>query len=404
MARVKLLVAAGSLIALTVIFLSLQEHQVVPQLPKIPRPYRWTYDPVRDERNLGLTEAQCEEAFPGQDAEIVRAREWHAANGGIEEEQVRLWRDEPDKAHGQVRVLIYDGDIFVVGEKQGVVDRTRYLAGLSMIYRAITAIPDPRMLPNVEFTLDRMDHPNPEPQRPGRTAWGWCRHKTDNNTWVMPDFNGWSSSSWDTVGGYRAFRQKSKPFLTPFKDKIKKVLWRGQLDVGQKISQIRSKLLEVSKDKSWSDCAELKWGPREGVVPMEEHCKWQFLIHTEGPRQNYVAAKNDWSDLNDIMDYYLLNQDEAERIAEESARTFRDRYLTPAAEACYIRRMIYEYAKVQNFEPQLYKNITNDDGTVTRRMRGVSWERFAFKAPARFDIPGGPEGYWFKSNQVDFED
>ncbi|KAL9094114.1 MAG: hypothetical protein Q9165_003529, partial [Trypethelium subeluteriae] len=265
MARVKLLVAAGSLIALTVVFLSLQEHQVVPQLSKIPRPYRWTYEPVRDERNLGLTEAQCEEAFPAQDAEIVRAREWHATNGGIEEEQVRLWRDEPDKAHGQVRVLIYDGDIFVVGEKQGVVDRTRYLAGLSMIYRAITAIPDPRVLPNIEFTLDRMDHPNPEPQRPGRTAWAWCRHKTDNNTWVMPDFNGWSSSSWDTVGGYRAFRQKSKPFLTPFKDKIKKALWRGQLDVGQKISVIRSKLLEVSKDKSWSDTAELKWGPREGV-------------------------------------------------------------------------------------------------------------------------------------------
>ena len=151
-----------------------------------------------------------------------------------------------------------------------------------MIYRSITAIPDPRVLPNVEFTLDRMDHPNPEPKRPGRTAWGWTRHKSDNDTWVMPDFNGWSSSVWDTVGGYRAFREKSKEFLTPFQEKTKKALWRGQLDVGQKISEIRRKLLEVSDGKSWSDCGELRWGSRMGVVPMEEHCKWQFLIHTEG--------------------------------------------------------------------------------------------------------------------------
>ena len=120
--------------------------------------------------------------------------------------------------------------------------------------------------------------------------------------------------------------------------------------------------------------------------------------------QNYVAAKNDWSDLDDIMNYYLEHQDEAERIAEESKRTFRDRYLTPAAEACYIRRMIYEYAKVQNFEPPLYKNITEEDGKVTKKMRGYSWERFAFKGPKEFKIPGGPEGYWFKSNQIDFED
>ena len=81
-------------------------------------------------------------------------------------------------------MLIYNGDLYIVGEKQGVVDRTRYLNGAAMIYRAITAVPDPRELPNVEFTLDRMDHPNPEPQRPGRTVWAWTRHVSDNNTWV----------------------------------------------------------------------------------------------------------------------------------------------------------------------------------------------------------------------------
>ncbi len=95
------------------------------------------------------------------------------------------------------------------------------------------------------------------------------------------------------------------------------------------------------------------------------------------------------------MNYYLEHQDEAERIGEETRRTFRNRYMTPAAEACYIRQMIYEWAKVQNFKPQLYK-----DG----KTRGYSWERFVFRSPDRFDIPAPPDDYFFKSNQIDFED
>ncbi|KAI1252836.1 hypothetical protein MGN70_005042 [Eutypa lata] len=403
----------------------------------------WEFIWERDERNLGLSEEQCQAAFPRQYAEIERARDWHASQGGIEEDQIKLWTDEPDKAHGQIRMLIYDGDLYVVGEKQGVVDRARYLQGGSMIYRAISAIPDPSVLPNVEFTLDRMDHPNPSPQKPGRVAWGWTRHVTeDNNTWVMPDFNGWASSFWDTVGGYRAFRERSKKYLTPFEDKTKKALWRGQINVGQKVSEIRKSLLEASKDKSWSDIEEIRWDSGLGhPVQMEEHCKWQFLIHTEGnswsgrlrnlvncnsaiiihnplnwtahfysvlepdgPNQNYIAVKNDWSDLDEKMNYYLEHQDEAARIGEETERTLRNRYMTPAAEACYIRRMIYEWAKVQQFQPKLYKQVKNDKGETVDRMRGYSWERFVFRNPDRFDIPAPPDDYFFKSNQIDFED
>lgn len=304
-----------------------------------------------------------------------------------------------------------------------------------MIYRAITAIPDPRSLPNVEFTLDRMDHPNPEPQRPGRTAWAWTRHLSDNNTWVMPDFNGWASSGWDTVGGYRAFREKTKQTIGPFPKKTPKLLWRGQLNVGQKISIPRTQLLEAAKDQPWSDVGEIHWGNPDKVVAMEDHCKWQFLGHTEGnswsgrlrnlvncnsaivihnplewvahfypllrptgPKQNYIAVHNDWSDLRATMEHYLTpaGQKEAERIADETQRTFRDRYMTPAAEACYIRRMIYEWAKVQKWEPQLYKK----DG----HMRGFSWERFAWRRPPQFKIPPPPDDYFFKSDEVDFED
>ena len=120
--------------------------------------------------------------------------------------------------------------------------------------------------------------------------------------------------------------------------------------------------------------------------------------------QNYIAVKNDWSDLDEKMNYYLEHQDEAERIGEEMRSTLRNRYMTPAAEACYIRRMIYEFAKVQQFEPKLYKEVKDDDGVMHEKMRGYSWERFVFRAPERFDIPAPPDDYFFKSNQIDFED
>jgi hypothetical protein len=253
----------------------------------------------------------------------------------------------------------------------------------------------------------------------------------------MPDFNGWASSDWDKVGGYRAFREKSKKYLTPFKTKTQKLLWRGQLDVGMKVSTIRKALLEVSKDQPWSDVGEFRWGGKgkSGPIDMEKHCEWQFLAHTEGnswsgrlrnlvncnsaiiihnplewmahfypilkpdgPEQNYIAVKNDWSDLPEKMDYYLKHQEEAERIAEQGRRTFRDRYMTPAAEACYIRRMIYEWAKVQQWEPKLYKDDEQE------HMRGFSWERFSWRPGPRFDIPKPPDDYFFKSDKVAFED
>ena len=106
--------------------------------------------------------------------------------------------------------------------------------GLSMIYRAITSIPDPRVLPNIEFTIDRMDLPNPPGGRPDRTVWAWTRRWDDNDTWVMPDFNGWATGDWEAVGGYRAFREKVMLSITPFKKKIRKAIWRGQINVGRK--------------------------------------------------------------------------------------------------------------------------------------------------------------------------
>ena len=64
------------------------------------------------------------------------------------------------------------------------------------------------------------------------------------------------------------------------------------------------------------------------------------------------------------MEYFLKedNSEEGKRIANNSVRTFRERYLTPAAEACYWRKLIKGWSEV-SFEPE-------------RKARGMRVENF----------------------------
>lgn len=60
-------------------------------------------------------------------------------------------------------------------------------------------------------------------------------------------------------------------------------------------------------------------------------------------------------------------------IAGNSLRTFRERYLTRAAGACYWRRLIRGWAEVsEGMEVELFV----DDGMGGKRKRGVRYENF----------------------------
>jgi hypothetical protein len=73
------------------------------------------------------------------------------------------------------------------------------------------------------------------------------------------------------------------------------------------------------------------------------------LIST-GPEQNYVALKQDFSDLDEKMRDLLGDQEKARMIANNSVKMFRDGVLSPAAQTCYWRRMLREWSDV-GFEP-----------------------------------------------------
>ena len=68
----------------------------------------------------------------------------------------------------------------------------------------------------------------------------------------------------------------------------------------------------------------------------------------------------------------LADPAEAQRIADNSVATFRERYLTPAAEACYWRSLWEGYAQVS--EPPTLWTTGKEE---SKKKRGLRYETFA---------------------------
>ena len=88
-----------------------------------------------------------------------------------------------------------------------------------------------------------------------------------------------------------------------------------------------------------------------------------------------MSVERDFNDLDAKMNHYLKHPEEAKKIAENSAKVFRDRYLTPAAQACYWRKMFHSWASV-SFEPELYTTVKGHDGKDRKRVRGTTFETY----------------------------
>jgi hypothetical protein len=235
----------------------------------------------------------------------------------------------------------------------------------------------------------------------------------------MPDFGYWA---WPEVkvGPYKDIRRRiaavdegeahpdgsSVPGMQ-FKEKKKQLVWRGSVTTNP---ELRGKLLKAAQGRSWASIRVIDWDNendvRYNLLPMEEHCRYMFLAHTEGrsfsgrgkyllncrsvvvshklvwreahhaaliasgPEANYVEVERDFSDLDRKISFLIDNPEIAERIADNAVRTFRDRYLTPAAESCYWRYLIRQYAASCEFEPVLYNSQQNGK----KQARGVPFE------------------------------
>ena len=81
-----------------------------------------------------------------------------------------------------------------------------------------------------------------------------------------------------------------------------------------------------------------------------------------------------------------------QRIADNARSTFRERYLTPAAEACYWRSLFRGWAEVQTFEVKGWKDKMVDDPTtgrkkVKRSMRGTPYEAYVLMEEVEWALP-----------------
>jgi len=75
------------------------------------------------------------------------------------------------------------------------------------------------------------------------------------------------------------------------------------------------------------------------------------------------------------MDDLRAHPEKAKLIANNNVETFRERYLTPAAEACYWRELVRRWKEV-SFEPELYHGLGSGAKYKRTRKRGVRFETF----------------------------
>ncbi|KAK6084024.1 O-glucosyltransferase rumi-like protein [Seiridium cupressi] len=397
-----------------------QEQQQISLGQSPPAEEQWAFETQRDALNFGMSDEQCDIAFPDLYWELERARDdIIETKGSIFEKDVHVDRKEEysGRQHGEFQVMIYDGELYVIKEVPGEPDRSRGLAALANMYRALTSIPNPKSIPNIEFVFDIEDVAQSPQHQPNRIRWSWAREKNNPWLWVMPDFDGWSYPD-DGVASYTQFRADvadlESSYALGWDDKPSKLSWRGSLAVN---TQLRGDLVTAAKGRKWSDVEAIDWHNRDNIMAMQDFCRYQYVAHTEGnswsgrlrylhncnsvpvihnleymahyyhllksngTEQNYVEVRRDWRDLDEKMESLIVRPDDARKIAAESTRVFRDRYLTPAAEACYWRRMFKTWRSVMAFEPRSHRVTKN--GTIVRR--GVSWERFAFRQEKSFE-------------------
>ena len=390
---------AGIALALVFLLVALKNSQPTQRLLR-PRPDRttiqdWSYDAQRDALNPALSAAQCDLAFPHHSRELERAAGWYASrNLTIRAEDVAL-----DKHDSKVfRMFIHDNQLRVLEAKRTWGDfwGPRAVFFFQLFERALLgAAALGEKLPSVEFSMFIDDRPNMPSSdaapKDTHLMWGSNRNfnaPQDERVWLLPDFEYWkgpAASSWDEM------QRRAWQHDAPFTSKIPKVLWRGVKHTNRKL---RGPLLDVTKDQEWADVVEVDWARRENFIDLDDHCRYAFLVHTEGvawsgrikylwncdsllfihdlywdfhlaallvpdgPHQNYVPVRRDFADLEEKVQYYLAHPDDAQRIIRNSVNTFRP-YTSTAAQACYLRQMIRTYSTMA-FQPEISETVSVD--------------------------------------------
>ncbi|KAI9370615.1 glycosyl transferase family 90-domain-containing protein [Aspergillus egyptiacus] len=350
-----------------------------------PSPQRggeaWEFDYRRDGQNAGLSGSQCDAAFPGLFEDVMRAGTYWRAQGGLSSAELDAIPLNP----GMGRARIARGELYVVAVRaRGEDHRRKMVAVLSAMHRALVADPDRATRPEIEFVFSVEDKLS-DIAGQHEPIWTLARTADEEAAWLMPDFGYWA---WDhlqtAIGPYDQVVEQAKEYdAIPWDAKKHQLVWRGKPSFAPKL---RRALMDATRDQPWADVQPVGWNEQSqsSVLAMDEHCAYMFIAHVEGrsysaslkyrqacrsvivahqlqyiqhhhyllissgPAQKYVEVARDFSDLAEQIEALLADPARAERIANNSVRTFRERYLTTAAEACYWRVLWDGYGRVWN--------------------------------------------------------
>ncbi|KAG2412903.1 hypothetical protein HFD88_010461 [Aspergillus terreus] len=371
----------------------------------------WEFQPARDAHNEALDRDQCLGAFPGLFEDIDRAATHWQAQGYLGTDEL----DDIPLAHGMARAFIHHGDLHVVAARaRGEDHRRKILAVLSAMHRALVADGNRAARRDIEFVFsvedkveDVTDGANP--------VWVLARTVPETGVWLMPDFGFWAwENPQNSIGPYDQVVDRIRRLdAGSFEEKTPQLVWRGKPSFAPKL---RRALMDAARDKPWGDVKQVDWTDHTNILRMEDHCRYMFIAHVEGrsysaslkyrqacnsvivahklqyiqhhhyllvsdgPNQNYVEVERDFSDLADKIEPLLRDPVRAARIAENNVRTFRDRYLTKAAEACYWRMLFDEYGRVWNSSVPVWSE-------EAQKERGLRYESFLLlDSQAMFDF------------------
>ena len=348
--------------------------------------------------DLHLPQSTCQAEFSRLYPQLTANQVAWKSKGGI------TYNDVQNAAqhcrHGCVHLLIKHGQIFIRAQEKDWQSRVR--STLQLLAEAYGGANEDEkaLIEGTELVISTADFDGfTDPNSRGA---GWVLDKRVGDTqgqYLFPDF---SFASWPEAGipSYREFRRQAAAINAevPWSSKSNRAFWRGDALLGKGIKP-RDSLLSVATGpgtEAWSDVKRTSFwesGPDIGaIVSPADHCRHKFLIHSEGVaysgRSKFILScastvilhKLEWqqhfhpalisdasADQNIVQlqgDYFetlpstmqsLLDQEKvtfpgmpttAERIASNAKRTLTDRYLTPAATACYIRAALISYSGV----------------------------------------------------------
>ncbi|CAK1359703.1 hypothetical protein CB0940_05860 [Cercospora beticola] len=384
----------------------------------------------------------CNAKFPDLYYEIERASVyWKNKKHAISKDDVDIsWHPTGMFEGGAIRFLIHENKVRVLESINAMLDPKgsigeRGTSFLHLLQRALeSATASGEVLPTIEASIVLQDVSSPPTEDGTHSFWTWARPSHDvhfNRTteyngetvhyeqfwkyttferlWLIPNFDFWYTSS---IGYYT--KAVEDAMQRDNMAKISKVAWRGTRWVNP---DVREHLVKVTEGKPWADVMFSDTMTHENHIDIADFCKYAFTVHTEGfsysgrlnhllncnslpfihqlnwnlhyyhllrkdgPDQNYVDVKDDFSDLEEKVLHYLAHPEEAQRITANHIATFREHYLTADATSCYLRRLVHEYASVA-FTPETTRS--NIDGTTG--LRGRDLDTF-FAKPEDFKEP-----------------